>query len=91
LQIWVYGNSFEATLVAVAVPNQPALEKWAQTNGVEGDFSQLCKDPKAKEFILSELGATGKMKKVSSSSSRIMAISSQVKLHGVDYFQAQVV
>ncbi|CAK9222646.1 unnamed protein product [Sphagnum troendelagicum] len=63
-QIWVYGNSFEATLVAVAVPNQPALEKWAQTNGVEGDFSQLCKDPKAKEFILSELGATGKMKKV---------------------------
>ncbi len=65
MQIWVYGNSFEATLVAVAVPNQPALEKWAQTNGVEGDFSQLCKDPKAKEFILSELGATGKMKKVS--------------------------
>jgi long-chain acyl-CoA synthetase len=63
-QIWVYGNSFEATLVAVVVPNQSALEKWAQTNGVEGDFSQLCKDPKAKEFILSELGATGKMKKV---------------------------
>ncbi|CAI7904885.1 unnamed protein product, partial [Closterium sp. NIES-54] len=33
--VWVYGNSFEAVLVAVVVPNQPALEAWAKGAGVE--------------------------------------------------------
>ena len=64
-QIWVYGNSFESSLVAVAVPNQPALEDWAKSNGVEGDYATLCKSPRAQEFILSELTAMGKKKGVS--------------------------
>ncbi|KAG0579471.1 hypothetical protein KC19_4G101200 [Ceratodon purpureus] len=62
--IWVYGNSFESSLVAVAVPNQPTLEEWAKTNGVEGDYATLCTSPRAQEFVLSELTAMGKKKGV---------------------------
>lgn len=62
--IWVYGNSFESSLVAVVVPNQPAMEDWAKSNGEKGDFASLCKNPKAQEFILSELTAMGKKKGV---------------------------
>lgn len=65
LQIWVYGNSFESCLVAVINPNKQGLERWAESNGVSGDFASICGDAKAKEFILEELSKTGKDKKVS--------------------------
>jgi long-chain acyl-CoA synthetase len=42
-QIWVYGNSFESTLVAVAVPNEKALMDWASSNGEDGNFTTVCK------------------------------------------------
>lgn len=64
VQIWVYGNSFESTLLAVCVPNEPALTEWARSNGVEGDFAQICKDPKAEAYIMAAVNATGKAKKV---------------------------
>ncbi|KDP25300.1 hypothetical protein JCGZ_20456 [Jatropha curcas] len=62
--IWVYGNSFESFLVAVVNPNQQALESWAKENGIGGDFNSLCKNPKAKEFILGELTKTAKENKL---------------------------
>ncbi|GMJ15056.1 long-chain acyl-CoA synthetase 4 [Hibiscus trionum] len=62
--IWVYGNSFESFLVAVVNPNKQALERWAGDNGVSGDFESICKDPKAKGFILGELTKTGKEKQL---------------------------
>ncbi|TVU35508.1 hypothetical protein EJB05_17404, partial [Eragrostis curvula] len=63
--IWVYGNSFESSLVAVVNPNKQALERWAESNGVAADFNSICENPKAKEFILGELIKTGKEKKAS--------------------------
>ncbi|XP_062206515.1 long chain acyl-CoA synthetase 4-like isoform X2 [Phragmites australis] len=62
--IWVYGNSFESSLIAVVNPNKQALERWAESNGVTGDFASICEDPKAKEFILGELTKIGKEKKL---------------------------
>ncbi|OMP02937.1 AMP-dependent synthetase/ligase [Corchorus olitorius] len=62
--IWVYGNSFESYLVAVANPNKQALERWAAENDVTGDFESLCQNPKAKEFILGQLSKIGKEKKL---------------------------
>ncbi|CAH8360106.1 unnamed protein product [Eruca vesicaria subsp. sativa] len=62
--VWVYGNSFESFLVAVANPNQHILEKWAAEHGVSGDYDALCQNPKAKEFILGELVKMGKEKKM---------------------------
>ncbi|KAM0938470.1 putative long-chain-fatty-acid--CoA ligase, CDP-diacylglycerol--inositol 3-phosphatidyltransferase [Dioscorea sansibarensis] len=62
--IWIYGNSFESFLVAIVNPNKQALERWAEANGVTGDFEALCKDPKAKEYIIGELAKIGKSKKL---------------------------
>ncbi|RZS13102.1 hypothetical protein BHM03_00044630, partial [Ensete ventricosum] len=62
-EIWVYGNSFESFLVAIINPNKQALEHWAELNGITGDFSKLCENPKAKEYILGELTKIGKEKK----------------------------
>lgn len=45
-------------------PNKEALESWAAANGISGDFESLCKNPKAKEYILGELSRIGKEKKV---------------------------
>jgi long-chain acyl-CoA synthetase len=63
--IWVYGNSFESTLVAVAVPNEKALMDWASSNGEDGNFTTVCKSKKAHEFVLAELNSTGKKAGVS--------------------------
>ena len=64
-QIWVYGNSFESTLVAVVVPNEDALKSWAAQSGVKGDFAATCRDKRTTELLLSELAQTaeaGKLK-----------------------------
>ncbi|KAI5655337.1 hypothetical protein M9H77_32524 [Catharanthus roseus] len=62
--IWVYGNSFESYLVAVVNPNKQAIEKWAEENGVSGDFNSLCENPKVKEYMLGELAKISKEKKL---------------------------
>ncbi|CAN6372422.1 unnamed protein product [Urochloa humidicola] len=58
--VWVYGNSFESFLVAVVVPERQALEEWAAANNKNGEFADLCNDPKAKGYIQDELNKTGK-------------------------------
>ncbi|KAJ7296532.1 hypothetical protein O6H91_Y117700 [Diphasiastrum complanatum] len=58
--IWVYGNSFESVLVAVVVPNKETLERWAKEIGEDHDFSSLCQNPRAKEFIRKELNNVAK-------------------------------
>ncbi|KAL6979465.1 long-chain-fatty-acid--CoA ligase [Sarracenia purpurea var. burkii] len=62
--IWVYGNSFESFLVAVINPKQQALERWAEENGVTGNFNSLCENPIAKEYILGELARIAKENKL---------------------------
>ena len=47
-QIWVYGNSYESTLVAIIVPDHRVLTAWAKDAGAGGDFAALCKSPKAR-------------------------------------------
>ena len=45
-QIWVYGNSYESTLVAIVVPEKKTLLAWAKEAGVSGDFDVIAQDPK---------------------------------------------
>lgn len=59
-QIWVYGNSFESTLVAVVVPNGAALTSWASDNDVSGDLAAIVKDPRANTYVWIELSKTAK-------------------------------
>jgi len=62
--IWVYGNSFEAFLIAVVNPRKQTLEQWAEENGISMDFDSLCEDSRAKSYILEELSKLGKEKKL---------------------------
>ncbi|KAK9817123.1 hypothetical protein WJX72_009841 [[Myrmecia] bisecta] len=59
-QIWVYGNSFESTLVAVVVPVEEKLMGWAKGAGVSGSFTEVVKTPQAQQYVVKELAATGK-------------------------------
>lgn len=58
--IWVFGNSFESFLVAVVVPDRQALEDWAANHNETDDFKSLCKNLKARKYILDELNSIGK-------------------------------
>ena len=51
-QIWVYGNSYESTLVAIVVPDKKVLMAWAKEAGLPGDFDIIAKDPKARHASL---------------------------------------
>ncbi|CAM8926552.1 unnamed protein product [Rhodiola kirilowii] len=62
--IWIYGNSFESFLVAVAVPEKAPIEEWARNNDLTGDFKSLCENPVAKKHILDALNATGQKHKL---------------------------
>jgi long-chain acyl-CoA synthetase len=37
-QVWVYGNSFESCLVAVAVPAEKPIMAWAAAQGIRGTY-----------------------------------------------------
>jgi long-chain acyl-CoA synthetase len=63
-QIWVYGNSFESSLIAVINPNQQVLEQWAEQNGISGSLAELCENSGAKEHFVAELSKIAKGKKV---------------------------
>ncbi|KAF5833313.1 hypothetical protein DUNSADRAFT_10434 [Dunaliella salina] len=60
-QVWVYGNSFKNSLVAVVVPGE-GLKSWAKDQGIEGssDLTALCGNPKAKAYMLEVLTRIGK-------------------------------
>jgi long-chain acyl-CoA synthetase len=60
-QVWVYGNSFQPSLVAVVVPDMDVLKPWADANGLSSaDPVALCADPKVQELVLKDLTAEAK-------------------------------
>eukprot|EP00899_Mesostigma_viride_P000325 jgi/Mesvir1/10293/Mv16422-RA.1 len=62
--VWVYGNSFQSTLVAVANPNEAKLKAWGEAHAKGKSFTELCELPAAREHILAELTAIGKSAKL---------------------------
>ncbi|KAJ3701291.1 hypothetical protein LUZ61_004996 [Rhynchospora tenuis] len=62
--IWVYGNSFESFLVAVINPNRQAIENWALSNGLTGNFEELCENPEVKKYILGLISSLAREKKL---------------------------
>lgn len=47
-QMWIYGNSFHTTLVAVVVPEFETVSAWCQHNGVTGDFAEAAQSEKVR-------------------------------------------
>eukprot|EP00898_Chlorokybus_atmophyticus_P000746 jgi/Chlat1/1672/Chrsp127S01906 len=59
-QIWLYGNSFETSLVCVAVPKEDKIMAWAKENGVNGSLEEVCKSDATRKYALEQLTAAGK-------------------------------
>eukprot|EP00743_Colponemidia_sp_Colp-15_P005852 GILK01006290.1.p1 GENE.GILK01006290.1~~GILK01006290.1.p1 ORF type:complete len:687 (+),score=122.15 GILK01006290.1:37-2061(+) len=63
-QVFVYGDSLKAHLIAIVVPNQDTLIPWAASHNVEGDFKFLCSHPEVNKLLLQEMNNVGKQLKL---------------------------
>jgi len=63
-QIFVYGDSLKACLVAVVVPDPDVLIPWARANGHDADLETLCRNEKVIKIVLEDLAVTGKESKI---------------------------
>ena len=64
-QIWVYGNSFKAHLVAIVIPKEMKVGEWAKHHHKKGTYAELCaNDADLKKHILHSLNATAKESKL---------------------------
>ncbi|XP_027936607.1 long chain acyl-CoA synthetase 6, peroxisomal [Vigna unguiculata] len=60
-QCFVYGDSLNASLVAVVSVDLDVLKAWAASEGIMyNDLTQLCNDPRAKAVVLTEMDAAGR-------------------------------
>ncbi|XP_076151100.1 long-chain-fatty-acid--CoA ligase 1a isoform X1 [Alosa pseudoharengus] len=59
-QIFVHGDSLQACLVGVVVPDADFLPGWAKKRGIEGSYTELCKNKDLKNAILEDIVRLGK-------------------------------
>eukprot|EP00639_Heterosigma_akashiwo_P007613 CAMPEP_0194591750 /NCGR_PEP_ID=MMETSP0292-20121207/22285_1 /TAXON_ID=39354 /ORGANISM="Heterosigma akashiwo, Strain CCMP2393" /LENGTH=771 /DNA_ID=CAMNT_0039449951 /DNA_START=50 /DNA_END=2365 /DNA_ORIENTATION=- len=63
-QVFVYGDSLQASLVAVVVPDEQGLAAWAQAKGLAGDAAKLCALPELRADVLADILRVGKESKL---------------------------
>ncbi|NXY45814.1 ACSL1 ligase, partial [Ceuthmochares aereus] len=59
-QVFVHGESLQAFLIAVVVPDPETLRGWAKKKGFEGSYEELCKNKDLKKHILEDMIRIGK-------------------------------
>ncbi|NWX33279.1 ACSL1 ligase, partial [Notiomystis cincta] len=59
-QVFVHGESLQAFLVAVVVPDPDILCNWAKKKGFEGSYQELCRNKDVKKHILEDMVRIGK-------------------------------
>uniref|UniRef100_A0A3Q3VZD8 Long-chain-fatty-acid--CoA ligase n=1 Tax=Mola mola TaxID=94237 RepID=A0A3Q3VZD8_MOLML len=59
-QIFVHGDSLEACLVGIVVPDPELLLNWIKKKGIEGSYSELCQNTDVKNAILEDILSLGK-------------------------------
>uniref|UniRef100_A0A8C0UCF5 Long-chain-fatty-acid--CoA ligase n=1 Tax=Cyanistes caeruleus TaxID=156563 RepID=A0A8C0UCF5_CYACU len=59
-QVFVHGESLQAFLVAVVVPDPDTLHNWAKKKGFEGSYKELCGNKDVKKYILEDMVRIGK-------------------------------
>ncbi|NWS54958.1 ACSL1 ligase, partial [Chunga burmeisteri] len=59
-QVFVHGESLQAFLVAIVVPDPETLRSWAKKKGFEGSYEELCKNKDLKKHILEDMVRIGK-------------------------------
>lgn len=59
-QIFVHGDSLQACLVGIVVPDPDYLPLWIKKKGIEGSYSELCSNKEVKNAILEDILRLGK-------------------------------
>ncbi|XP_035599901.1 long-chain-fatty-acid--CoA ligase 1-like [Oncorhynchus keta] len=59
-QVFVHGDSLQACLVAIIVPDPDFLPGWAKKRGLEGSYGDLCNNMDVKKAILEDILKLGK-------------------------------
>jgi long-chain acyl-CoA synthetase len=60
-QSFVYGDSLQATLVGIVIPDPDTIKAWAAHKGFTGkSMDELCKDPAFKKVVVKSLEEHGK-------------------------------
>ncbi|NXU36593.1 ACSL1 ligase, partial [Drymodes brunneopygia] len=59
-QVFVHGESLQAFLVAIVVPDPDTLHNWAKKKGLEGSYQELCRNKDVKKYILEDMLRIGK-------------------------------
>ncbi|NWH81730.1 ACSL1 ligase, partial [Piaya cayana] len=59
-QVFVHGESLQAFLIAIVVPDPETLRGWAKKKGFEGSYEELCKNKDLKKHILEDMIRIGK-------------------------------
>ncbi|XP_064367110.1 long-chain-fatty-acid--CoA ligase 1 isoform X2 [Dromaius novaehollandiae] len=59
-QVFVHGESLQAFLIAIVVPDPETLRNWAKKRGFEGSYEELCKNKDLKKLILEDMVRIGK-------------------------------
>jgi long-chain acyl-CoA synthetase len=59
-QVFVHGDSLQACVVGIVVPNEESLKAWAKANGKgEATFAALCADPAVVKAVWASMKAAG--------------------------------
>ncbi|XP_077618334.1 long-chain-fatty-acid--CoA ligase 1 isoform X2 [Crocuta crocuta] len=59
-QVFVHGESLQAFLIAIVVPDVETLCSWAKKRGFEGSFEELCRNKDVRKAILEDMVRLGK-------------------------------
>ncbi|OEL31819.1 Long chain acyl-CoA synthetase 7, peroxisomal [Dichanthelium oligosanthes] len=64
-QCFIYGDSFNSSLVAIVAVEPEVLKAWAASEGIQyEDLRQLCADPRARAAVRADMDSIGKEAKL---------------------------
>ncbi|NXU59379.1 ACSL6 ligase, partial [Turnix velox] len=59
-QIYVHGDSLQAFLVGIVVPDSEVMPGWAKKRGFDGTYTELCKNKELQKAIMEDMVRLGK-------------------------------
>ncbi|XP_051834176.1 long-chain-fatty-acid--CoA ligase 6 isoform X2 [Antechinus flavipes] len=59
-QTYVHGDSLQAFLVGIVVPDPEVMPSWAKKKGFDGTYAELCQDKELKQAIMDDMVRLGK-------------------------------
>ncbi|XP_064333631.1 long-chain-fatty-acid--CoA ligase 1 isoform X3 [Camelus dromedarius] len=59
-QVFVHGESLQAFLIAIVVPDAETVGPWARKRGFQGSFEELCRNKDVRKAILEDMVRLGK-------------------------------